>query len=169
MKNIHFWVFLLVFNSCIIKNSRDTVSWNIISATNIYQDSISYPIKKKTMVVLFKEASCTGCKENLAVFANKNHRKLDVVFLLEDPKFILSSKTQATVLTNQYLNTSQILYSTDDKFLTAKVNEITISNKSFKFPQVVIVTKQGEMQYFDYDDLFEDINLSKQFLLAVKK
>lgn len=169
MKNIHFWVFLLVFNSCIIKNSRDTVSWNIISATNIYQDSISYPIKKKTMVVLFKEPSCTGCKENLAVFANKNHRKLDVVFLLEHPKFILSSKTQATVLRNQYLNTSQILYSTDDKFLTAKVNEEVISNKSFKFPQLVIVTKQGEIQYFDYDDLFEDTNLSKQFLLAVKK
>jgi thioredoxin-related protein len=168
MKKVHLWIFFLVFTSCFVKNSRKSTSHTTISATDIYQDSISYQIKKKTMVVLFKEPSCTGCKENLAIFANKNHRKLDVVFLLEQPTFMVSSKTEATVLRNKYLNTSQILYSTDDKFLTAKVNDTTISNKSFKFPQVVIVSKQGEIQYFDYDDLFEEVYLSKYFLSAVK-
>ena len=152
--------------------SNNKISNKSIKLTlkDIISDTINLHFEKSIVLTFINEPSCTGCKEQLIKFLKENLKK-NKIYILDWRSDIVSRKTYRNSLLNldKKISTFYSISSLNNNFM---LNDSLINISKNKSPFQVIIRKKNsklEIISFDYNQIFESINLKNSYKDSLKK
>jgi hypothetical protein len=167
---IKFSFFLLLVIGCSIQQPIKIES-TTIKVCNIFNDTSEiYLNEKPTILVFIKEPSCSGCKENLAIFLNKQGNKYNQYIITGKSESILNKKSYNLYLGQRFKKSIGTFYSLSPQSQKIEINSIEYNFNSKKNPFVLSISKGGlKIEAFNYEDIFEDVYIKETFKIQIRQ
>lgn len=170
MNKYVFLLGVLFSGGCAVFKNKTVSDYPQIQVCNIYNDSLLVTLPEKVTILTFiREPSCTGCKENLAIYLNGLGRKFNKCIILGKSESVLHKKSYNLYLEEKFKKNFQIYYSLSMSDLEFKLNESEYNFDYRKNPFVVVISDYGkQVDVYEYDKIFNNVFIKQSFKDSIK-